>query len=66
MRLFVFFFLVLRNKYEYLVNRFTLNDRIFGRFIARVSSKFDTETRLNEVSHIFTDSKIYMLHTNYQ
>lgn len=42
-----------RNQYQYLVDRFTLNDRYFGRFIVRVTGKFDTEARLKEVKDFF-------------
>ncbi|KAK3929260.1 Glutamyl aminopeptidase [Frankliniella fusca] len=42
-----------REQYEYLVNRFTLNDRVFGRFISRIATKFDTTDRLNEMEAFF-------------
>ncbi|XP_034256819.1 glutamyl aminopeptidase-like isoform X2 [Thrips palmi] len=42
-----------RDQYDYLLKRFTLNDRTFGRFIVRVTGKFDTETRLTELKSFF-------------
>ena len=42
-----------RNEWDYLVERFTLNDRIFGRFVTTVTGRFCTERRLQEMNHFF-------------
>ncbi|XP_052129987.1 glutamyl aminopeptidase [Frankliniella occidentalis] len=42
-----------RIEYKYLLDRFSLNDRIFGRFIARIAAKFDTKERLDELNEFF-------------
>ena len=43
----------LRQEWGYLVNRFTLNDRLFGRFVCLASSGFKNELRLNEMKEFF-------------
>eukprot|EP00096_Caligus_rogercresseyi_P010039 TRINITY_DN3536_c0_g1_i1.p1 TRINITY_DN3536_c0_g1~~TRINITY_DN3536_c0_g1_i1.p1 ORF type:complete len:884 (-),score=271.03 TRINITY_DN3536_c0_g1_i1:95-2746(-) len=44
----------LRNEWEYLVDRFSLNDRIFGRFLSTATSQFSTEERLQEIKDFFS------------
>ncbi|QQP35719.1 Aminopeptidase, partial [Caligus rogercresseyi] len=43
-----------RNPWEYLVDRFSLNDRIFGRFLSTATSQFSTEERLQEIKDFFS------------
>ncbi|XP_040577104.1 glutamyl aminopeptidase isoform X1 [Lepeophtheirus salmonis] len=43
----------LRNEWEYLVDRFTLNDRLFGRFISTATSGFSSQERLQEMKDFF-------------
>ncbi|XP_035709803.1 glutamyl aminopeptidase isoform X2 [Folsomia candida] len=38
-----------RNQYDYLVNRFSLNDRTFGRAITAISYSYATQDKLKEV-----------------
>ena len=38
-----------RTEWQYLVDRFTLNNRYLGRMVNTVASRFTTELRLNEV-----------------
>lgn len=38
-----------RNEWEYLVQRFTLNDRLLGRLMQTITEKFATETKLEEM-----------------
>lgn len=40
----------IRDEWQYLVDRFTLNDRAFGRLIYIVGSEFKTLEHLEEVS----------------
>ncbi|MBN3319887.1 AMPE aminopeptidase, partial [Atractosteus spatula] len=39
--------------WEYLVNRFTINDRNLGRLITRISNTFNTELQLWQMQHFF-------------
>ncbi|XP_036373081.1 glutamyl aminopeptidase isoform X1 [Megalops cyprinoides] len=39
--------------WEYLVNRFTLNDRNLGRLVARITTTFNTELQLWQMQHFF-------------
>lgn len=43
----------IRNEWEYLVQRYTLNDRYLGRMVAEVTSNFGTETRLVQMKEFF-------------
>ncbi len=43
----------LRTEWSYLVKRFTLNDRLFARFIVTVTEKFSTEEKLDEMQTFF-------------
>lgn len=38
-----------RDEWQYLVDRFSLNDRSFGRLIPSVCSEFNTQKHLEEV-----------------
>ena len=40
----------LRNEWQYLVDRFTTNNRYLGRMVGTVTAKFTTQIRLDEVS----------------
>ena len=42
-----------RNEWEYLVDRFTLNDRYLGSLIPTITKKFATEMRLQEMKDFF-------------
>ena len=42
-----------RNEWEYLVERFTLNDRYLGKMIATVTERFATQQRLDEMEAFF-------------
>lgn len=43
-----------RDEYDnYLLPRFSLNDRTFGRFISRMAGQFNTEERLKEMKDFF-------------
>ena len=42
-----------RTEWNYLVGRFTLNDRLFGRFLATATESFATELRLKEMKDFF-------------
>ena len=42
-----------RNEWEYLVERFTLNDRYLGSLIPTITKKFATEMRLQEMKDFF-------------
>ena len=42
-----------RTEWNYLVGRFTLNDRLFGRFLATATDSFATELRLKEMKDFF-------------
>ncbi|XP_076253121.1 glutamyl aminopeptidase-like isoform X3 [Rhynchophorus ferrugineus] len=42
-----------RNNWEYLVDRFTLNDRYLGQMIRPVTSSFSTQERLKEMQDFF-------------
>ena len=42
-----------RNEWEYLVERFTLNDRYLGSLIPTITKKFATEMRLLEMKAFF-------------
>jgi hypothetical protein len=53
-----------RDEWQYLVNRFSLNDRILGRLIPIVCSHFNTYERLAEVRSSF-NSLIINLILNY-
>lgn len=44
-----------RTEYPYLVNRFTLNDRYFGRIIVDITADFSTKDKLAEVRITFTN-----------
>uniref|UniRef100_A0A8D8TSY1 Aminopeptidase n=2 Tax=Cacopsylla melanoneura TaxID=428564 RepID=A0A8D8TSY1_9HEMI len=44
----------LQKNWDYLVKRFSLNHRVFGRIIPSVCGKFKTEARLKEVQNFFT------------
>ena len=44
-----------RSEWEYLVDRFTLNDRALGKLIPSITSKFSTEQRLKEMNDFFAD-----------
>jgi len=46
-----------RDEWQYLVDRFSLNDRAFGKLIPSVCSQFNTHERLEEVN-------ICILHVN--
>lgn len=41
-----------RDEWQYLVNRFSLNDRSLGKLIPAVCSSFNTQRRLDEVNII--------------
>lgn len=41
-----------RDEWQYLVDRFSLNDRGFGKLIPSVCSQFNTQERLEEVNNI--------------
>nr|XP_018898450.1 PREDICTED: glutamyl aminopeptidase-like isoform X3 [Bemisia tabaci] len=43
----------MRSEWQYLVDRFTLNDRAFGRLIPNVCSSFTTKERLQEMKEFF-------------
>jgi hypothetical protein len=40
---------LIRDEYAYLVQRFTINDRDFGRIILEITEHFSTEVQLSEV-----------------
>ncbi|XP_019744369.1 glutamyl aminopeptidase [Hippocampus comes] len=40
--------------WEYLINRYTLNDRNLGRLLNRLSSKYNTELQLWKMEHFFS------------
>lgn len=42
-----------RNNWNFLVNRYTLNDRYFGQLIPSITSSFATQTRLDEMNSFF-------------
>lgn len=42
-----------RSEWDYLVKRFTLNDRLFGRFVSTMTQSFSTELRLAEMKAFF-------------
>lgn len=42
---------IFRQNWEYLVDRFTLNDRYLGSMISTISKTFSTETKLVEVNN---------------
>ena len=42
-----------RNEWDYLVERFTLNDRYLGSLIPTITKKFATEMRLQEMKDFF-------------
>ena len=42
-----------RNEWDYLVERFTLNDRYLGSLIPTITKKFVTEMRLQEMRDFF-------------
>ncbi|XP_065212642.1 glutamyl aminopeptidase-like isoform X2 [Planococcus citri] len=42
-----------RNEWEYLVDRYTINDRYLGNMVAAVTSHFATETRLQQMNEFF-------------
>ncbi|XP_050532031.1 glutamyl aminopeptidase-like isoform X2 [Daktulosphaira vitifoliae] len=44
----------LRDEWEYLVDRFTLNDRAFGRLIPSVCARFNSPRRLEEMKEFFS------------
>jgi len=44
--------MLFRDEWQYLVDRFSLNDRAFGRLIPSVCSNFNTHERLEEVNVI--------------
>ncbi|XP_064190866.1 glutamyl aminopeptidase [Anguilla rostrata] len=39
--------------WEYLVNRFTINDRNLGRLVARITTTYNTELQLWQMQHFF-------------
>ncbi|KAJ8385784.1 hypothetical protein AAFF_G00182280 [Aldrovandia affinis] len=39
--------------WEYLVNRFTINDRNLGRLVSRITTTFNTEPQLWQMQHFF-------------
>ena len=43
-----------RNQWDYLVDRFTLNDRLFGRFLHTMTKRFATPLRLKEMKDFFS------------
>ncbi|CAK9820780.1 Glutamyl aminopeptidase [Anthophora plagiata] len=43
-----------RSNWEFLVNRYTLNDRYLGSLIPTITKTFATETKLNEMKAFFT------------
>ncbi|XP_046631093.1 glutamyl aminopeptidase-like [Daphnia pulicaria] len=42
-----------RNEWQYLVDRFTTNNRYLGRMVGTVTSKFTTQIRLDEMKEFF-------------
>lgn len=44
----------IKSKWEQLVDRFTINDRYFGRMINRIISNFNTKFQLKDVEAFFT------------
>ncbi|CAB3372172.1 Hypothetical predicted protein [Cloeon dipterum] len=42
-----------RDQWQYLVDRFTLNSRSLGRLIPRITQNFNTQTRLDEMKAFF-------------
>jgi len=42
-----------RNNWEFLVNRYTLNDRYLGEVIPSITNSFDTQTKLDELKAFF-------------
>lgn len=42
-----------RNNWEYLVNRFSLNDRYLGQMVRTITSKFTTKVKLAEMEDFF-------------
>ncbi|XP_065343747.1 aminopeptidase A-like isoform X1 [Cloeon dipterum] len=42
-----------RDQWQYLVDRFTLNSRSLGRLIPRITQNFNTQTRLDEMKDFF-------------
>lgn len=42
-----------RSNWDFLVNRYTLNDRNLGALIPSITNKFATETKLNEIKDFF-------------
>ena len=42
-----------RNQWDYLVDRFTLNDRLFGRFLHTMTKRFASRLRLTEMRDFF-------------
>ena len=42
-----------RNEWDYLVGRFTLNDRSFGKCITSITDRFNTQQRLDEMNAFF-------------
>jgi aminopeptidase N len=45
----------LRNNWEYLVERFTVNDRRLGSYVSSICSGFTTETQLKEMEDFFAN-----------
>jgi glutamyl aminopeptidase len=43
----------LKNNWEYLVERFTVNDRRLGNYVLSISISFANETRLKEMLDFF-------------
>lgn len=42
-----------RNEWQYLVDRFSLNDRTLGTLIPKICETFHTQERLKEVNKLF-------------
>ncbi|XP_035024111.2 glutamyl aminopeptidase [Hippoglossus stenolepis] len=40
--------------WDYLVNRYTINDRNFGRLLSRISTNYNTELQLWKMEHFFS------------